>query len=189
MSFKLALERAAGNCELCSVQANLNEYFVEPGTNSPQDEILALCPKCLDQINGSKSLDVNHWRCLNESIWSEVPGVKVLSWRMLHKIEDQWPKELIETMYLSDEELNWAKSTGIGLSDDEKIIHIDSNGTVLKNGDTVVLIKDLDVKGGGFTAKRGTAVRNIRLVHDKAEQIEGKVNGQSIYILTQFVKK
>jgi len=53
----------------------------------------------------------------------------------------------------------------------------------------VVLIKDLKVKGAGFTAKRGTAVRNISLVHDNAEHIEGKINGQKIVILTQYVKK
>ena len=55
--------------------------------------------------------------------------------------------------------------------------------------DTVTLIKDLNVKGANFTAKRGTAVRGISLVADNAEQIEGRVNGQKIVILTQFVKK
>jgi protein PhnA len=53
----------------------------------------------------------------------------------------------------------------------------------------VVLIKDLKVAGGGFTAKRGTPVRNIRLVADNAGHIEGKVNGQTIVILTEFTKK
>ncbi len=66
---------------------------------------------------------------------------------------------------------------------------MDSNGVVLQNGDTVVLIKDLNVKGGGFTAKRGTAVRGIRLDPDNAEYIEGKVDGQQIVILTQYTKK
>ena len=72
---------------------------------------------------------------------------------------------------------------------DEKIIHRDSNGAVLEAGDTVTLIKDLDVKGSSITAKRGTAVRNIRLVQDNAEQIEGRVDGQLIVILTKFTKK
>jgi protein PhnA len=67
--------------------------------------------------------------------------------------------------------------------------HIDSNGVVLQAGDTVVLVKDLDVKGAGFTAKRGTAVRGISLVADNPEHIEGRVNGQQIVILTKFVKK
>jgi protein PhnA len=51
------------------------------------------------------------------------------------------------------------------------------------------LIKDLAVKGAGFTAKRGTTVRNISLVPDNEEHIEGRVNGQQIVILTKFIKK
>jgi len=92
-------------------------------------------------------------------------------------------------LYLDDETLKWAKS---GLDEgevEEKVVHIDSNGSELSAGDTVVLIKDLNVKGANFTAKRGTAVRNISLVHDDAGQIEGRVSGQHIVILTQFVKK
>ena len=92
-------------------------------------------------------------------------------------------------LYLDDEQLEWAKSSGAGMADEDKLFHLDSNGSVLQNGDTVVLIKDLDVKGANFTAKRGTAVRNIRLVHDNPEHIEGKINGQGIVILTQYVKK
>ena len=67
--------------------------------------------------------------------------------------------------------------------------HVDSNGAVLQAGDAVTLIKDLTVKGAGFTAKRGTAVRNISLVPDNSEHIEGRINGQQIVILTQFVKR
>ncbi|HYG20378.1 MAG TPA: alkylphosphonate utilization protein, partial [Ohtaekwangia sp.] len=87
--------------------------------------------------------------------------------------------------------LAWAKAGNDREENEveEKVVHKDSNGTVLQSGDTVVLIKDLDVKGGGFTAKRGTAVRGISLVEDSAVQIEGRVNGQQIVILTQYVKK
>jgi len=72
---------------------------------------------------------------------------------------------------------------------ESEVRHQDSNGAVLEAGDTVTLIKDLNVKGAGFTAKRGTAVRNISLVADNPGHIEGRVNGQQIVILTQFVKK
>jgi protein PhnA len=47
----------------------------------------------------------------------------------------------------------------------------------------------LEVKGSQVKANVGVAVRNIRLVHDNIEQIEGKVDGQQIVILTKFVKK
>ncbi|MBW8327576.1 MAG: alkylphosphonate utilization protein [Prolixibacteraceae bacterium] len=92
-------------------------------------------------------------------------------------------------LYLDEETLAWAQATGEGISPDDVVRHIDSNGVVLQSGDTVVLIKDLDVKGGGFTAKRGTAVRGISLVADNPDQIEGKVNGQQLVLLTKFVKK
>lgn len=81
------------------------------------------------------------------------------------------------------------KTSGEGKGEGDTIKHIDSNGMILEAGDTVFLIKDLDVKGSSITAKRGTAVRRISLVHENAEQIEGKVDGQQIVILTKFVKK
>ncbi len=109
---------------------------------------------------------------------------------MLHRLKGEgWPSDLLDMMYLDDETLAWAKADGDGVEVDEDSLHKDSNGVVLQAGDTVVLIKDLDVKGANFTAKRGTAVRNITLVHDNPEHIEGRVSGQRIVILTKFVKK
>ena len=68
-------------------------------------------------------------------------------------------------------------------------LHVDSNGTELLNGDTVVLTQGLNVKGANFMAPKGTIVRKIHLVPDNHEQIEGKVNEQTIVILTKFVRK
>ena len=65
----------------------------------------------------------------------------------------------------------------------------DSNGHILQNVDGVVLIKSLDVKGSTLNAKLGTVVKNIRLVPDNTAQIEGRVEGQLIVILTQYVRK
>ena len=70
-----------------------------------------------------------------------------------------------------------------------ELVHRDSNGVVLQAGDNVVLIKDLKVKGSSMVAKQGTAVRRISLDHENAEYIEGKVDGQQIVIITQYVKK
>lgn len=92
-------------------------------------------------------------------------------------------------LYLDDQTLAWAQATSNGSSDADVNKHVDSNGAVLAAGDTVTLIKDLNVKGANFTAKRGTAVRGISLVADNPEHIEGRVNGQQIVILTKFVKK
>ncbi|MGR3662690.1 MAG: alkylphosphonate utilization protein, partial [Paracoccaceae bacterium] len=130
--------------------------------------------------------DPTHWRALSTSMWSEHAPVQVLAWRMLDRLSDQdWARDLSDMLYLDDETLAWAKSGVIAPT----LIHKDANGTQLAAGDTVTLIKDLPVKGAGFTAKRGTAVRGISLVADNAGHIEGRVEGQRIVILTEFVKK
>lgn len=188
--FEKLTQRSNGCCEFCGNTDGLSAYTVEAGNSTKPEENVLVCSVCLNQIDGKDELDANHWRCLNECMWSEVPAVQVVSWRMLQRLKsNDWATDLLEMLYLEDETLQWAKATGEGREKEESVKHIDSNGVVLENGDTVVLIKDLDVKGAGFTAKRGTSVRNLRLVHDNPEQIEGKINGQGIMILTQYVKK
>ena len=88
-----------------------------------------------------------------------------------------------------DEELAFAQALNDHLEEGEKVIHKDSNGAVLSAGDNVVLIKDLKVKGSSMVAKQGTVVRKIALDPENAQYIEGKVEGQQIVILTQYVKK
>jgi len=181
-------KRSNGNCELCGSTASLFAFEVEPSSNRGGDDFVHACENCVNQLNGESEVDPNHWRCLNDAIWSEVEAVKVVSYRMLHQLSSEgWPADLIEMMYLEEETLKWAKK-GMLSEGETTVNHIDSNGAILKTGDNVVLIKDLDVKGANFTAKRGTAVRNISLVHDNDQQIEGRVSGQHIVILTQYVK-
>lgn len=183
-------DRSGSSCELCSNTDDLIAYQVPPKNNDTLDGYVHMCKTCQDQIENPESVNVNHWRCLNESAWSEVPAVQVVSWRMLHHLKNEgWTADLLDTMYLEDETLEWAKATGIGEDIEDQVIHKDSNGVILEAGDTVVLIKDLNVKGTSMVAKRGTAVRRISLVQDNPEHIEGKVNDQRIVILTQFVKK
>jgi protein PhnA len=182
--------RSESKCELCGATGELEIYEVPPTTNGKADECVLVCAKCLNQIKDPEKLEANHWHCLNESMWSTVPAVQVMAWRMLHRLETEaWSRDLLDMLYLDEDTLAWAQATGEGKSDDDSVKHLDSNGAVLQGGDTVVLIKDLDVKGGGFTAKRGTAVRGITLVADNPEQIEGRVNGQQLVLLTKFVKK
>ncbi len=65
----------------------------------------------------------------------------------------------------------------------------DSNGNVLHNGDAVLVIKDLKVKGSSVTLKRGTKVKNIRLT-DSPDEIEGTVESvRGLVLKTEFVKK
>jgi protein PhnA len=179
-------KRSGSQCELCAATENLKVYTVLPTKKGGADENILACTTCIDQIENPGNEDQNHWRCLNESMWSEHIPVQVLSWRMLSRLRNN---ELLEMMYLDEDTLAWAQATGEGEDDENKVIHRDSNGVILSTGDSVVLIKDLKVKGSSMVAKQGTAVRNIRLDHENAEYIEGRVDGQTIVIITQYVKK
>jgi protein PhnA len=182
--------RSESKCELCSATEDLRVYEVPPDSKATTDDSVLLCAICQTQIDNPSSVEINHWRCLNDSMWSQIPAVQVLAWRMLTRLSQEgWPQDLLDTLYLDDETLAWAQATGEGLEAEAEAKHFDSNGTVLEAGDTVTLTKDLNVKGANFTAKRGTAIRGISLVDDNPEHIEGKVEGQRIVILTKFVKK
>ena len=186
----LLKERSGEKCELCSSTENLAIYEVPPDSKTGEDDSVLLCRVCIEQIEDPEKVDVNHWRCLNDSMWSQVPAVQVMAWRMLMRLKEEgWSQALLEMLYLDEQTLTWAKATGEGQESEVEVRHVDSNGALLEAGDTVTLIKDLNVKGANFTAKRGTAVRGISLVTDNPEHIEGKVEGQRIVILTKFVKK
>lgn len=191
MSLEKELQKRSNSaCELCSSTENVSAFLVEPKSSTDVEDHAYLCSNCQSQINDKEKMDVNHWRCLNDSMWNENPAIQVLAWRMLSRLKSEgWPQDLLDMLYLDEDTLAWAEATGEGIDESEKVIHKDSNGATLANGDSVVLIKDLNVKGASFIAKRGTAVRNISLVQDNAEHIEGKVNGQQIVILTKYVKK
>lgn len=183
-------KRSGSKCELCAATENLKVYEVLPTRKGGIDESILACSTCIDQIENPEKVDLNHWRCLNDSMWSEHTPVQVVVWRMLSRLRAAgWPQELLDQMYLDEETLAWAQATGEGKEEENKIVHRDVNGVILEAGDSVVLIKDLKVKGSSMVAKQGTAVRNIRLDHENAEYIEGKVDGQQIVIITKYVKK
>lgn len=190
MSLERDLKKRSNECcELCNSTEKLTVVAVEPIKEKTVDEHIYTCTTCASQIAKPDSMDANHWRCLNDSMWSEHESVKVMVWRLLQRLNAEgWPKDLIETMYMEDDSLLWAKALGDGV-EENKIIHRDANGLTLNSGDSVVLIKDLAVKGSSMIAKRGTAVRRISLDHDNAEYIEGKIDGQQIVIVTKYVKK
>lgn len=182
--------RSNTTCELCTATNGLKVYTIPPSLNESVDNSLLICDTCFSQIEKQSDMDSNHWRCLNDSMWNENVAVQIMSWRMLQRLRNEgWPKDLLDMMYLDDDALALARSTGEDQDEANQIIHRDVNGVILQAGDSVVLIKDLKVKGSSMVAKQGTAVRNIRLDHENAEYIEGKVDGQQIVIITKYVKK
>lgn len=182
-------DRGNDSCEMCSSKKGLTVFTVSPKDGSTSNDCVMVCETCDDQLRNPEHVDANHWRCLNDSMWAEANAVKVVAWRMLNSLKDEgWPVDLLDMMYMDEETTAWAKD-GIEDAPTSDIVHKDSNGVTLNYGDSVVLIKDLPVKGSSMIAKRGTPVRNIRLDPDNAEYIEGKVEGQTIVIITQYVKK
>ena len=180
---KMSLEkeiqaRSNGSCEMCEQAEATTIYSVPHSSSADIDGSVHVCDKCLAQVNITEELEANYWAAfLPNTMWSAVPAVQVVAWRML------------EILYLDEDNLEWAKATGEHLTDIEDTLHRDCNGELLLMGDSVSLIKDLDVKGSSFNAKMGTAVRNIRPDPSDPTHIEGKIDGQTIMILTKFVRK
>lgn len=182
------LQRCDSKCELCGSDTDLMVYEVPPVETPDADHSIMVCKVCHEQITQPDKMNVNRWHCLNDSMWTPVPAVQVMAWRMLKRLSAEvWAQDLLDMLYLDEETRQWAETTSND-EDDDSVPPLDSNGNVLEDGDTVTLIKDLDVKGTNFTAKRGTAVRNISLTSNP-EQIEGRVNGVRIVLLTQYLKK
>lgn len=181
--------RSESKCELCTATQDLDIFLVPASPDETATSHVLACNVCRMQMQPGANVDVHHWRCLNESMWSQIPAVQVMAWRMLNVLSaEAWAQDAKDMLYLEDETLAWAKADKQE-TDEHALIHKDANGATLSAGDTVTLIKDLVVKGAGFTAKRGTAVRNISLVADNEKHIEGRVSGQQIVILTEFVKR
>jgi protein PhnA len=191
MKLEEQLQQRSGNqCELCKSGDGLKIYEVAPQPHSDANDSILICDTCRAQIERKAELDNSRWTFLSETMWSEIPGIQVVSWRMLNRLKkESWAMDSLDMMYLSDETLAWAKATGDHENDDAVLLHKDIDGNLLQTGDTVILTKHLDVKGTSMTAKLGTIVKNIRLVEDNTEQIEGKVEGQTIVILTKYVRK
>jgi protein PhnA len=92
-------------------------------------------------------------------------------------------------LYLDEEVLAGAQAGDKSEGDGDSAPTLDSNGNQLNDGDSVTLIKDLDVKGTSFVAKRGTMVRNIRLIPGDPANIEGRVNKIALVLKTCFLKR
>lgn len=176
-------DRSNGMCELCAAEIATISYLVSPHTDEQPEHMVGLCATCLREMNESGLSQ--HWQCLAGSIWNGEPSVQALTYRILYKHRDiEWANDILQSVQLDEEVVNWAVSAF-----EVKAVHRDSNGKELQNGDTIVTTQTLNVKGANFMAPKGTVVRKIRLVPDNVDQIEGKVNDQTIVILTRFVRK
>ena len=98
--------------------------------------------------------------------------------------ENNWANDVLGSIDLDENVIQNAMSAFEVIS-----FHCDVYNNKLENGDTIVLTQALNVKGTSFTVAKGTIIKKIRLVADNVEHIEGRINDQTIVILTKFVKK
>src|SRR3990167_4850529 len=175
--------RSGGKCELCGSVDGLSVLEVAPSDGSSEQSVY-VCSVCKEQIENPDKMDETHFNCLNDSMWSEIPAVVVMSYRLLKALGRE---DLVDMIYMEDDVKSWADSNVNSTTG--SVVVRDSNGVVLNACDSVVIIKDLEVKGAGFTAKRGTLVKNITIPQDVEGHIEGRVNGTKIYLKTEFLKK
>jgi len=185
---KILADRSQSRCELCRDATALTVLTVSPFNDADAAHNVVVCEQCSTHIDTASAIDVNHWRCLNEAVWSPTSAVQVIAWRVLNQLNNEsWAQDLLSLVYLDEDTLAWAQH-GISNTEQDAYQSLDSHGAILAEGDNVTLIKDLEVKGANFTAKRGTLVKGIHLT-DKPEHIEGRVNGVRIVLLTQYLKK
>lgn len=176
------------SCLLCAATADLAQVTIAP-RRTPADEV-SLCAACRSHLDGSALRDAERSGFLRDTIWSTDEVTQALSWRMLKRLgKAPWANELLDQVWLDEALAGWA-AAGLSeaASEDQAPLVRDSNGSPLAEGDAVTLIKDLEVKGAGFTAKRGTMVKGIHLTNDPG-LVEGRVNGMTIVLKTQFLKK
>ena len=169
-------------CELCGSDEGVSVIEL-PVSDASEEQSIYLCANCAGQIE-SGDLDETHFNCLNDAMWSETPAAKIMSYILWNKLGRQ---DMVEMMYLEEDELALAEKAVN--AEANKVTFRDANGVELLAGDSIVILKDLDVKGAGFTAKRGTTVTRISLPHDMDDHVEGRVNGTKIYLKTEFIKK
>ena len=83
----------------------------------------------------------------------------------------------------------WRPASEVAAEHEQAMVVVDSAGTPLADGDQVVLIKDLKVKGAGQTIKQGTVIKSIRLT-DNPEEIDCRHDAiKGLVLRTEFVRK
>ncbi|MFC6978170.1 hypothetical protein [Microbulbifer taiwanensis] len=104
------MARSDGRCELCSAESGLESCSV-PASEGRGDADILLCQTCRTQLENPAQLDAGHWRCLGDSMWSQVPAVQVTAWRLLKRLSGEtWAQDLLDMLYLDEDQLAWAQA-------------------------------------------------------------------------------
>ena len=103
--------RSRATCELCETSGvKLSVFEVPPAPEEPEvTRCIFICDTCKEQIENPKRMEANHWRCLNNAMWSEVPAAQVMAVIMLHRLakSEDWATDLLDQLYLDEEVQAW----------------------------------------------------------------------------------
>ena len=106
--------RAKSKCELTGASGvPLRPYEVPPvGENPDIERTLLISEACHEVLERPDSLKGREWQCLAEVVWSEMPAVQVVAWRMLHKLakREDWAREVMEELFVDEEVEKWART-------------------------------------------------------------------------------
>jgi protein PhnA len=106
--------RARSKCELCETGGlALKVFEVPPVEKFPRIERCAfLCENCALQMGETRRfVEGEHWRCLAQTVWSEVPALQVLAVRGLRRLagSQAWARSALEDVYLDPEVEAWVE--------------------------------------------------------------------------------
>jgi len=108
--------RSGSKCELClAAGTRLNVFEIPPVSGDPDPErCVFICDTCSGGIIEPEKHG-DHWRCLNESIWSEVKPVKIISVIILKKISGKtsWAGDILDEVYLEEDDQEWINKSGL----------------------------------------------------------------------------
>jgi len=106
--------RAKSKCEITGkAGVSLWPYEVPPVGEEPDiDRTLLISEECHEMLDHPDRLAGREWQILAESVWSDMPAVQVVSWRMLNELakREDWAREVLEEVFLDPEVEAWAKS-------------------------------------------------------------------------------
>lgn len=106
--------RAKSKCEITGASGvPLRPYEVPPVGEDPDiDRTLLVSEECLEMLEHPNRLAGRAWQGLAEAVWSEMPAVQVVAWRMLRELakREDWARETLEEVFLDPEVEEWAKS-------------------------------------------------------------------------------
>ena len=106
--------RARSKCELCETSGvPLSVHEVAPAAKEPDIErCIFICEECATGIATGKHPQPQRWRCLGNTVWSEVPAIQVAAVRLLRELSttESWASEILENVFLDEETEAWAST-------------------------------------------------------------------------------